>query len=165
MRTKREQNGTRTHEHPRASHDKHTKKEPTTPKTKYDAIPASKSQTHTLHNHRTHKSQMKTDAEPPHTSHTRSQHLTTLSVFLILILLISHTHLTTCLQQTLTRTLMRTCILLEHTIAHVENTHENQTPPSDHASSPVRWVSRSGNLRTQGKRLTTYPHPAHIQRP
>ena len=71
MKTKREQNGTRTHEHPRASHE-HTKKEPTTPKTKYDAIPASKSQTHASHNHRTHKSQMRTDAEPPHIQLTYS---------------------------------------------------------------------------------------------
>jgi len=71
MRTEQEQNRTRTHEHPRASHE-HTKKEPTTPKTKYDAIPASKSQTHASHNHQTHKLQMKTDAEPPHISHTRT---------------------------------------------------------------------------------------------
>jgi hypothetical protein len=38
---------------------------------KYDAIPASKSRTHASHNHRTHKSQIKTDTEPPHTLHTR----------------------------------------------------------------------------------------------
>ena len=38
---------------------------------KYDAIPTRKSQTHASHNHRTHKSQMKTDTELPHTLHTR----------------------------------------------------------------------------------------------
>jgi hypothetical protein len=38
---------------------------------KYDAIPASKSRTHATHNHRTHKSQIETGTEPPHTLHTR----------------------------------------------------------------------------------------------
>jgi FtsZ-interacting cell division protein ZipA len=38
---------------------------------KYGKIPARKSQTHASHNHRTHKSQIKTDTELPHTLHTR----------------------------------------------------------------------------------------------
>ena len=79
------------------------------------------------------------------------------SALVIFALLISYTHTTTCLRA-LTHNLASTCTFLERTIAHAVNTQESHTPPSDQDGVPVRWVSRSGNLRTRGKRLIT-PNP------
>jgi hypothetical protein len=76
------------------------------------------------------------------------------SFLVIFALLISYTHTTTCLRA-LTHNLASTCTFLERTIAHAVNTQESHTPPSDQDGVPVRWVSRSDNLRTRGKRLIT----------
>jgi hypothetical protein len=75
-----------------------------------------------------------------------------ISTFVIFVLLISCTHTATCLQA-LTRNLASACTFLEHIFTHTITTQGGHTLPSDRDGVPVQWASRSGNLRTRGKRL------------
>ena len=73
------------------------------------------------------------------------------SLLVIFALLISYSHTTTCLRA-LTHGLTNTCTILERILTHTVTAQGGHTLPSDRDGVPVRWASRSGNLRTRGKR-------------
>jgi hypothetical protein len=82
------------------------------------------------------------------------------SLLVIFALLISYTHTTKCLRA-LTRSLTNTCTILERILTHTVTTQGGHTLPSDRDGVPVRWASRSGNLRTRGKRLVAPNRRTH----